>query len=138
MQLEKTLTSVRRHKVRYVKYNGGTQGYYSYSDPSCLRVGQIYKVVEEQLNAYDCKYMLEGVDGKFNSVWFDDMPSYFSYGREVPRVGSTLDVVRQEVKDGKLYHAHYYTTHVRKVERLSSNTFLAVTANTVYIVQVMV
>ena len=123
--------------MRYVKYNGGTDSFYSSSNPACLRAGHIYKVVKEEWYPCHCEYILEGVRGHFNSVWFDDLPTYFAYAKAIPRIGDMLDVARQDVKESYVSFGHYYTSRVKYLERLGSNTYMAVTLNTVYIVQVL-
>lgn len=123
--------------MRYVKYNGGTDSFYSSSNPSCLVKGYIYKVVKEEWYPSRCEYTLEGIRGHFNSVWFDDLPTYFAYVNKTPLVGDNLDVVRYDIEENHVSFGHYYTSEVKYLERLGYNTYMAVTLNTVYIVQVL-
>ena len=121
----------------YVRYNGETMSYQGCSSASKLQEGRIYKVEGKDIYPYQTDYYLAGVEGHFNSVWFESVPSFFAFGKDIPRVGRTMDVWRQEVREGKFFLEHFYTTPVHSVEQISANVYLAVTANTVYIVQVL-
>ena len=57
--------------VKKVRYNGGTQSYYGCSDPTNLVPGEEYEVVHIEVFGWHTKYSLRGVDGKFDSTWFD-------------------------------------------------------------------
>ena len=59
--------------AKKVRYNGGTESYYNCSNPSILVVGQEYTVIKEDVYPWQTDYILEGLYGKFNSVWFDDV-----------------------------------------------------------------
>ena len=59
--------------AKKVRYNGGTQSYYGCSDPSKLVVGKEYEVVRSRVRSWQTDYTLKGVDGEFNSVWFDEV-----------------------------------------------------------------
>lgn len=123
--------------MKYVKYNGRRESYYGCSNPGRLIMGQVYKVIKKNDLGYQTNYSLKGVDGEYNSLWFDELPTYLAFGKEFPKVGRILDIVRQEPKNGKMYLAHVHTTSVKEVEQLSANTYLTVTENTLYIVQVL-
>lgn len=60
--------------MRLVKYNGGTGYYYNgFESPKLLKKNKIYKLLYEEIfDCYTC-YYLEGFEGCFNSVWFDDV-----------------------------------------------------------------
>lgn len=53
-----------------VIYNGGKDSYYGCTEPTALIVGKKYKVVRENVRAWQTDLQLKGVDGEFNSVWF--------------------------------------------------------------------
>ena len=61
--------------AKKVRYNGGTQSYYDCSDPTNLVVGKEYEVVLSRDRGWQTDYTLKGVDGEFNSVWFDEVSS---------------------------------------------------------------
>lgn len=126
----------------YVKYNGGTDSYIGCSNPSALVKGEVYRMVDVEVHDYQTNIILEGVEGKFNSVWFNPLPTYLGFAEKHPQVGRTLHVERmQRVKDYKgitrVIPNSYYTTPVRVVEILGPATYKVVTNNTVYIVQVL-
>ncbi|MBR3134364.1 MAG: hypothetical protein IKG56_02770 [Clostridia bacterium] len=126
----------------YVRYNGGKDGYYSYSDPKTLVKGQIYKVSKICVDRFDTKVILEGIEGRFNSIWFDQLPTFFAFSKETPRLGYRLYLTRFEVlkkANGEMatFPRKQLTTHVRVVDYLGSNTYQMITANTCYIVQVL-
>lgn len=54
-----------------VKYNGGNLSYYGCSNPKVLKTGKVYKVVAIEDRGWQTDYTLKGVQGAFNSVWFD-------------------------------------------------------------------
>ncbi|MBR3163329.1 MAG: hypothetical protein IKF17_04450 [Clostridia bacterium] len=55
-----------------VRYNGGTGSYYgSFSSPSVLRKGCLYEVAIIKEYSSHTEYYLKGIEGKFNSVWFN-------------------------------------------------------------------
>ena len=56
--------------VQKVRYNGGTQRMYECSDPTDLIVGKEYEVIQKKESDWHTEYILRGVKGEFNSVWF--------------------------------------------------------------------
>ena len=74
--------------TKQVRYNGGTESYYGCSDPINLVVGEEYEVVFSRERGWQTDYTLKGVDGEFNSVWFDEVSSddkvYMAISQEVP------------------------------------------------------
>ena len=55
-----------------VSYNGGTESWYSCTEPTALVVGQQYEVTSEEVLSWQTNYTLKGVEGSFNSVWFNE------------------------------------------------------------------
>jgi len=60
---------------KIVRYNGGTESYYSCSDPTDLVIGKEYEVISAKDRGWQTDYTLKGVTGEFNSVWFDEIKS---------------------------------------------------------------
>ena len=122
----------------YVKYNGEKISYQGCTgSPVALQKGRIYKVVGRKVYPYQTDYTLDSLPGEYNSCWFDEVPTYFAFGKEIPKRGKMMDVYREEVRKGKVFLELFHTTPVHQLEQISSNTYIAVTANTVYIVQVL-
>ncbi len=55
-----------------VIYNGGTEAMYYSSNPSVLEKGKTYEVIGEKKGGWQTNYILNGVAGEFNSVWFNE------------------------------------------------------------------
>lgn len=55
-----------------VVYNGRSDAMYDTSDPSVLVKGKTYEVIGEKVGAWQTNYVLNGVGGCFNSVWFNE------------------------------------------------------------------
>lgn len=59
--------------AKKVIYNGGTQSYKGCSDPSLLKKGKKYLVISERDLGFQTNYILNGIKGEYNSVWFDEV-----------------------------------------------------------------
>lgn len=60
-------------KKKVVRYNGGTKSYLDYFDkPDGLVIGKEYTVIKINQGRWDTTYELEGINGDFNSVWFNE------------------------------------------------------------------
>ena len=91
--------------AKKVRYNGGTQSYYGCSDPTNLVVGKEYEVVYARDRGWQTDYTLAGIDGEFNSVWFDEITSeekvYMALSREVPTVGKPCSCYKVDFINGQ-------------------------------------
>ena len=56
-----------------VIYNGGFKSYYSCTKPTWLVKGKEYEVVCVEDRNWQTDYYLDGVEGNFNSQWFDEI-----------------------------------------------------------------
>lgn len=65
--------NIFRKTLKKVRYNGETLSYYGCSPAANLKVGKVYRVVEEDDLGWQTNYTLKGVDGVYNSVWFDEV-----------------------------------------------------------------
>ena len=62
-------------KVRYIGTSSDQVRWGSNTDPrSLLTVGVIYEVEEEEIHSWHTKLYLKGIEGKFNSVSFEEVP----------------------------------------------------------------
>ena len=73
--------------TRLVKYNGSTATYEHCSSPTLLKEGDFYEVVSKDVGECQTNYTLKGVDGYFNSVWFDNVKVGLVIATKPPKVG---------------------------------------------------
>ena len=57
---------------KLVTYNGRTEAMYDTSSPSTLVKGHTYEVIGEKVGGWQTNYVLRGVVGCFNSMWFNE------------------------------------------------------------------
>ena len=130
-----------------VVYNGGTDSYYGCTDPDELVEGKAYKVIDIEVRAWQTNYTLEGVNGYFNSCWFDlqevnrigkhAAPSVYLAGAiTVPEVGKRARIQRITMEGGYISVVPVTTSEVKSVENVSENVFQVTTRNSIYMVQV--
>lgn len=122
-----------------VRYNGGTLSWRRCSDPSNLIVGKEYEVISEDDQGIQSNYTLKGVDGYFNSCWFDKVDSkktFIAFSNKVPTVGERYKCNRLEFICGNPKLVSCVTSTVKAVLDIGNNIYRVSTANSVYIVQV--
>ena len=124
--------------MKNVIYNGGTNSYYGCSDATNLVVGKLYKVIREIDLGFQTNYELEGVNGKYNSVWFTDVESlpqtYLAFGFAAPVEGKSCECYRILPTGSQ---EHCFTSEVKHVSIVGKNTYKAVTRNSIYIVTIL-
>ena len=126
---------------KVVRYNGDTMSFYPCSNPNNLVVGKEYEVVLARDKGCQTNYTLKGVDGEFNSIWFDDVFSdekkiYLGYGTEIPKIGERYICTRMEFVSGVLHLVECSTSKVQKMDYLGNNVYQVTTLNSIYIVAV--
>ena len=127
---------------KVVRYNGGTMSFYPCSNPNNLVVGKEYEVVLSRDKGYQTNYTLKGVDGEFNSVWFDNVFNdekkiYLGYSTDIPKIGERYICNRMEFVSGMLRLVECSTSRVQKIDYLGNNVYQVATLNSIYIVNVM-
>ena len=127
--------------AKKVRYNGGTQSYYgSYSDPTNLVVGKEYEVILSRVHDWHTDYILKGVDGNFNSAWFDEVSSddkvYMAIAHEVPAIGERYSCYKMEFINGQPKLVSWSTSTVKEIDYMGNNIYQVTTRNSVYIVNV--
>lgn len=126
--------------ARMVRYNGGTRSYYGCSAPDNLVVGKEYEVVLSRDRGWQTDYTLKGVDGEFNSIWFDDVSSddnvYMAVASEVPVLGERYSCYKLEIINGRLKPSSWSTSPVKEIGHMGNNIYRVTTCNSVYIVNV--
>jgi len=122
--------------MKQVIYNGGTRSYYSCSDPIVLRKGEIYAVLKEEDRGWQTDYTLEGIEGEFNSTWFDPvLPTHFAIGKEIPVEGKRYVCKKVFIEFGA-YLKEIKTSNVLNIECVGLNTYKVTTKNSIYIVSI--
>ena len=85
-------------------------------------------------------YTLKGVDGEFNSVWFDEVSSddkvYMAISQEVPAIGERYSCYKIESNNGQPKLVSRSTSTVKEISYLGNNIYQVTTRNSVYIVNV--
>ena len=109
--------------TRLVKYNGSTATYHSCSSPKLLIEGEFYEVLTENVGECQTNYTLKGVDGYFNSVWFDKVKVGFVIATKAPKIGERFLCYEQLPAGNKYSRATVITSRVRKVEQLTSKGY---------------
>lgn len=128
---------------KVVRYNGGTMSFYHSSNPSNLVVGKEYEVVLSRDKGYQTNYTLKGVDGEFNSVWFDEVFNdekklYIGYSHNIPQIDERYECTRLEFMP-HMRQPHLVdcsTSRVQQIDYLGNNVYQITTLNSVYIVTV--
>ena len=127
---------------KVVRYNGESMmGSYPCSNPSNLVVGKEYEVVLARDKGYQTNYTLKGVDGEYNSVWFDDVFNdekkiYLGFSKALPQIGERYNCTRLEFVLGSLRLVAWSTSKVQEIEYLGGNVYRVTTLNNIYIVTV--
>ena len=128
--------------AKKVRYNGDTQSYYPCSDPSNLVVGKEYEVLVSRDRGWQTDYILNGIEGEFNALWFTEVPSnevcYVACSYEIPKVGEGYPCSRLEFINGHPKCIPCITNPVKKIVNLGINIYLVTTQNnSVYVVKVI-
>ncbi len=123
--------------TRLVKYNGGTATYQTCSSPTFLKEGEFYEVVSKDVGECQTNYTLKGVDGYFNSVWFDDVKVGLVIATKPPKVGERF-LCYEQLPDGNKYsRTTVLTSRVRSVEQINNKGYKIYTLNSCYIVHII-
>lgn len=125
--------------VKKVIYNGGTESYYGCSNLANLVVGKEYNVVSIIDHFGQTDYILEGIVGEFNSVWFDEINDkvYMAISNELPVIGQKYSCSKMEFINGNPYFIPCFTSTVNKFKHIGNNIYHVTTRNSVYIVNVV-
>ena len=91
--------------AKIVRYNGGTQYFYPCTKPYMLVVGREYEVIHAKVSDCHTEYTLKGVEGEFNSVWFDEVEdnnsfatTYLAVSYDIPEKGESYACSRLEYR----------------------------------------
>ncbi len=110
---------------KIVIYNGGKDSYYGCDEPNELVVGQKYVVVSETDLGFQTNYVLKGVDGEYNSCWFDEPDSkvYLAVGYSKPVVGERYDCNLLKFDDDRPILKGWLTSTVRAANYLGNQIY---------------
>ena len=125
--------------AKIVRYNGGTLSYYPCSKPFNLVKGKQYEVVSEDVRDRQTNYTLKGVNGKFNSCWFDEIQKnsiFLAIAHHKPTISSRCECCKIEVERGRPVLIPWSTSPVREISDMGNNIYRVVTQNNTYIIQV--
>ena len=124
--------------AKYVRYNGDTISYKGCDSPLILEKGKVYEVQFEEDLGWQTNYKLKGLNGNFNSVWFNEVeiPVVMALSNEQPKLKESMKDILCFIKNDKLYIKTQKTTPVQSIEKIEENIFKVFTQNTIYIVQV--
>ena len=125
--------------LKKVRYNGGKVTFYGCTYPNKLHRDEIYEVVNEYDRGWQTDYELKGVEGHFNSLWFDEInhpKTYLAICDSIPKVGQCIECSRIEIVDAQLILTDWKTSTVVNVQDMGSNIYAVTTLNSIYIVQV--
>lgn len=123
---------------KIVYYNGRTESYRSCSKPDQLVKDKAYKVIAEKDLGTQTNYILSGVTGEFNSVWFDELlATKLMVANEVPQVGQKVNCNRLYMLSGKPILKKGTIDTVVGVQRLTDILYLVTTKRDIYAMQVM-
>lgn len=122
-----------------VKYNGGTESWYSCTKPTQLEVGKEYEVLSVKDLGWQTNYTLKGINGEFNSTWFEKVNQpelYMALAKTLPTIGQNYTCYRIEFVEGQPKLISCHTSSVKGIQKLGNNMYKVSTKNNVYIVQV--
>lgn len=130
--------------AKIVQYNGGTKTFYRCTAPTELIVGKQYVVIEVLEQGMQTNYILKGVQGYFNSSWFDKVNSsssehstFIAFSHTVPEVGKSCKCAKLKFVDDKPTFYWATTSTVKEVLNIGDNIYRVTTHNNVYIIQVV-
>lgn len=123
---------------KIVYYNGGTESYRSCSNPTQLVQNKAYKVTTENDLGMQVNYTLEGINGEFNSVWFDELfATKLMVADEVPQVGQKFECNRLYTHGGKPVLKKGTIGMIVSIRQLTDILYLVTTKCDTYVMQVM-
>lgn len=124
--------------TKRVRYNGGTESYYGCSEPTDLIVGKEYQVIHERDRGWQTDYKLKGIEGEFNSIWFDKVDDgvYMALSKTKPVIGEKYSIFKVEFVNGNPKLVKGVTSTVKSINCIGNDIYQVKTRNSIYIVQV--
>ena len=127
--------------VKKVRYNGEAESYYPCAKPGNVLVkGQEYEVIAVTDLGCQTNYTLKGIEGFFNSTWFDvvsyDDSLYMAVSYFMPVIGERFKCFKAVLLDGAFKFIEWDTSAVKEIIPMGNNIFSVKTLYSTYIVQV--
>ena len=126
--------------AKMVRYNGLSGSYYPCSDPNSLIKGKQYEVVLSRDRGYQTDYTLKGIEGEFNSIWFDDLTDdkkiFTAIGHSIPVINERYICHKIEFANGNPRFIATSTSKVKGKKYLGNNIYEVETQNSTYIVKI--
>ena len=97
------------------------------------------EVVSEDVRDWQTNYTLKGVNGKFNSCWFDEIQKnsiFLAIADHKPTISSRCECWKLEMERGRPVLIPWLTSPVREISDMGNNIYRVVTRNNTYIIQV--
>ncbi len=122
---------------KLVVYNGDTAYYYPCSDPRTLEKGKTYEVVSIAQSSWHTEYKLNGIEGEFNSIWFDEVTNNIelAFSEEIPVVGKRYRCKKIKSEMNGITVVPMYTSTVQHVSFIDG-VYIVKTVNSVYCVKI--
>lgn len=114
-----------------VIYNGGVQSFYPCTDPTkVLEIGKGYEVEKEIEENSQVLYKLKGIEGEFNSIWFQEAkPIKIGTAEELPVIGNRMQTI--------LFGEGFVkTSPIINVKHCHANVWTVETEKTLYILTI--
>lgn len=126
--------------IMKVRYNGGTMHYYSCSPPDNLICGKVYNVVSKITLDCQTNYILEGIEGEYNSAWFDKVTEpklYMATSDMIPLTGEMFFCyLLNDVQNGLAHQVPWLTDEVLGIRYCGNNIYIVNTCNEILVVMV--
>lgn len=108
---------------KLVRYNGKCEDTYGSSPPFKLKVGEVYHVIDVQAFGRTQEYILEGIHGRFNSTWFDDVYDVsLAVSDHIPEIGSIIKACKFSLS-GKTVKIENVSILVKEILETEINTY---------------
>ena len=130
-------------KKKWVRFIGGIPSIHECctNPKKLLTLGQAYRVKEEVDGYYTTLYRLVGIQGEFNSVWFDELPdnykpTYVVTSSQIPDIGMCLEIRKLSFSDkGRVSRKRLArTAPLTVVVSIAEQTYRVETYEAIYIV----
>jgi len=128
-------------KGKLVRYNGGTESYTYCSSPNVLTKGKVYEVVDEKVYNFHTNYLLNGVIGEFNSVWFDTAnpipkTTHFALASTVPTVGTCMEHFVRFNTTTQEWERYLHSSLIEEID-LIGDVYVVHTKNSIYLTKII-
>lgn len=122
---------------RFVRYNGGVESFSNCSEPTNLVWGKDYEVITKNKKDFQTDYILKGLNGHYNSQWFDEVShTFMAISNKIPVVDKKCDCLKVILLNNVLALETLLTSTIKEVKELGNNIYMAKTYDGFYIIKV--